>query len=307
MIVIEGAGSPAEINLKQNDIVNMGLAELVDAPVLLAGDIDRGGVFAQIVGTVMLLEEKERARIKGTVINKFRGDVKILEPGIRMLEERTKIPVCGVIPYIYADIDDEDSLSERFDRKEKAALLDIAVIRLPRISNFTDFAVLECREEVSLRYVSKAGDFGNPDLVILPGSKNTMEDLLWLRQSGLEGKELRHASSETIFSDKDAADHKMMVQICDQVTGESRWDGAQKKNVYGCYVHGIFDDREVADALIGALLKEKGYGEEAMHSMDYHAYKEKQYQILANAVRENMDMKKIYEIIEKGNAAECFI
>ena len=353
VIVIEGAGSPAEINLKQNDIVNMGLAELVDAPVLLAGDIDRGGVFAQIVGTVMLLEEKERARIKGTVINKFRGDVKILEPGIRMLEERTKIPVCGVMPYIYADIDDEDSLSERFDRKEKAALLDIAVIRLPRISNFTDFAVLECREEVSLRYVSKAGDFGNPDLVILPGSKNTMEDLLWLRQSGLEGKVLRHASSgkpvfgicggyqmlgeeirdpegverggtikamsgakldgyeihmgETIFSDKDAADHKMMVQICDQVTGESRWDGAQKKNVYGCYVHGIFDDREVADALIGALLEEKGYGEEAMHSMDYHAYKEKQYQILANAVRENMDMKKIYEIIEKGNAAECFI
>ena len=99
------------------------------------------------------------------------------------------------MPYIYADIDDEDSLSERFDRKEKAALLDIAVIRLPRISNFTDFAVLECREEVSLRYVSKAGDFGNPDLVILPGSKNTMEDLLWLRQSGLEGKVLRHASS----------------------------------------------------------------------------------------------------------------
>ena len=105
------------------------------------------------------------------MINKFRGDVKILEPGIRMLEERTKIPVCGVMPYIYADIDDEDSLSERFERKEKAALLDIAVIRLPRISNFTDFAVLECREEVSLRYVSKAGDFGNPDLVILPGSK----------------------------------------------------------------------------------------------------------------------------------------
>ena len=121
----------------------------------------------------------------------------------------------------------------------------------------------------------------------------------------LDGYEIH--MGETIFSDKDAADHKMMVQICDQVTGESRWDGAQKKNVYGCYVHGIFDDREVADALIGALLEEKGYGEEAMHSMDYHAYKEKQYQILANAVRENMDMKKIYEIIEKGNAAECFI
>ena len=151
----------------------MGLAELVDALVLLAGDIDRGGVFAQIVGTVMLLEEKERARIKGTVINKFRGDVKILEPGIRMLEERTKIPVCGVMPYIYADIDDEDSLSERFDRKEKAALLDIAVIRLPRISNFTDFAVLECREEVSLRYVSNTVTAGSSPIAFMVPPRST--------------------------------------------------------------------------------------------------------------------------------------
>ena len=117
IIVIEGAGSPAEINLKREDIVNMGMAEMVDAPVLLAGDIDRGGVFAQIVGTIELLEEQERRRIKGTIINKFRGDKEILRPGLDMLEEKTKIPVCGVVPYFHLDIDEEDSLSERFTHR----------------------------------------------------------------------------------------------------------------------------------------------------------------------------------------------
>ena len=136
MIVIEGAGSPAEINLKQDDIVNMGLAELVDAPVLLAGDIDRGGVFAQLIGTVMLLEEQERQRIRGLIINKFRGDVSILEPGLRMLEERAGIPVTGVVPYFHLDIDEEDSLTERFQKKDGAGLLEIAVIRLPRDLEF---------------------------------------------------------------------------------------------------------------------------------------------------------------------------
>ncbi len=215
IIVIEGAGSPAEINLKSEDIVNMGMAELVDAPVLLAGDIDRGGVFAQIVGTIELLEEKERARIKGTIINKFRGDKEILRPGLEMLEERTKIPVCGVVPYFYLDIDDEDSLSERFERKEKIGLVDIAVIRLPRISNFTDLMPLESMEEVNVRYVSSPGAFGNPDAVIIPGSKNTMEDLRWMRQSGLEGKILRHA-----------ADGKLVFGICGgyQMMGEEIQD-----------------------------------------------------------------------------------
>ena len=139
-IVLEGAGSPAEINLKKDDIVNMGMAKLADAPVLLVGDIDRGGVFAQIAGTVMLLEEDEKARIKGTIINKFRGDVSILEPGLRMLEEKTDIPVTGVVPYFYLDLDEEDSLTERFQKKEKPGLIDLAVIRFPRISNFTDLA-----------------------------------------------------------------------------------------------------------------------------------------------------------------------
>lgn len=140
IIVIEGAGSPAEINLRENDIVNMGLAKMVGAPVLLAGDIDRGGVFAQIVGTIELLEEEERKRVKGTIINKFRGDKDILEPGLKMLSERTGIPVCGVVPYFYLDIDEEDSLTERFGRKNGGGRIDVAVILLPRISNFTDFA-----------------------------------------------------------------------------------------------------------------------------------------------------------------------
>ena len=188
IIVIEGAGSPAEINLKAEDIVNMGLAKLVDAPVILAGDIDRGGVFAQLLGTILLLEEEEKARIKGLIINKFRGDKTILDPGIAMLEERGHIPVVGVTPYLPAEIEEEDSLTERFSGKragKNRATIEIAVILMPRISNFTDFMLLENRKEVSLRYVRRASDLGRPDMIILPGTKNTMGDLLWMRRSGL--------------------------------------------------------------------------------------------------------------------------
>ena len=185
-IVIEGAGSPAEINLKQDDIVNMGLAKLVDAPVLLVGDIDRGGVFAQLAGTVMLLEPKERARIQGMIINKFRGDQSILDPGVEMIQEITGIPVVGVVPYMQVDIEEEDSLTGRFAAENPAGLIDIAVIRLPRISNFTDFAVFEQMEQINLHYVTSAGQLGQPDMILLPGTKNTISDLKWLRQNGLE-------------------------------------------------------------------------------------------------------------------------
>ena len=175
-IVIEGAGSPAEINLKQDDIVNMGLAKLVDAPVLLVGDIDRGGVFAQLAGTVMLLEPKERARIQGMIINKFRGDQSILDPGVEMIQEITGIPVVGVVPYMQVDIEEEDSLTGRFAAENPAGLIDIAVIRLPRISNFTDFAVFEQMEQINLHYVTSAGQLGQPDMILLPGTKNTISD-----------------------------------------------------------------------------------------------------------------------------------
>ena len=206
IIVIEGAGSPAEINLKQDDIVNMGMAKMADAPVLLAGDIDRGGVFAQLYGTVALLEPEERARIKGLIVNKFRGDKTILEPGIRMLEELCGVPVAGVVPYMHVDIEDEDSLSERLlsaPRRGEAGeektppAVRIAVIRFPRLSNFTDFQVLSILDDVEVSYVSSVKELGEPDLAILPGTKNTMEDLLWLRQSGLEAAVLKLAGHQT--------------------------------------------------------------------------------------------------------------
>lgn len=193
IVVIEGAGSPAEINLKQNDIVNMGLAELVNAPVLLVGDINRGGVFAQLYGTVALLDPREQKRIRGLIINQFRGDEQILRPGLQMLEDRVKKPVWGVVPYTDVDLDDEDSVCERLSPHKAERPLDIAVIRLPRISNFTDFSPLEAHPMMSVRYVSAQHQLGTPDLVILPGTKSTLADLKWLRETGLETSILRLA------------------------------------------------------------------------------------------------------------------
>ena len=198
LIVIEGAGSPAEINLKQNDIVNMGLAKMVDAPVLLVGDIDRGGVFAQLLGTLMLLEEDEKSRVKGLIINKFRGDKSILDPGIEMLEEKGNVKVAGVVPYMNLALEDEDSLTERFDKKEEG-LIDIAVIRYPRISNFTDFNIFEQMPGVTVRYVTSISELHHPDIIFLPGSKNTMGDLKWMRQNGLEAAVKKFAVDIPVF------------------------------------------------------------------------------------------------------------
>lgn len=186
IIVIEGAGSPAEINLREHDIVNMGLAKMVNAPVLLAGDIDRGGVFAALYGTVKLLLPDEQRMIKGLIVNKFRGDVSILEPGLRMIEEKTGIPVTGVIPMGKIDLDDEDSLSDRLLQTAVGDGIDVAVIHLPHISNFTDFSAFERIDGVSLRYVPRAGQLGTPDLILIPGTKNTMDDMRWLIESGME-------------------------------------------------------------------------------------------------------------------------
>ena len=191
IIVIEGAGSPAEINLKENDIVNMGLAKMVDAPVLLVGDIDRGGVFASLYGTVKLLEPEEQVRIRGLIINKFRGDPAILALGVQMIEDLVNIPVVGVVPMEKIDIDDEDSLSEHLLAEEMTGGLDVVVIRLPHISNFTDFTVFERVEGVSLRYVDRVSKLGSPHLILIPGTKNTMADLRWMRNNGLEEKIIR--------------------------------------------------------------------------------------------------------------------
>ena len=197
ILVIEGAGSPAEINLREDDIVNMGLAELVNAPVLLAGDIDRGGVFAQLYGTVALLREEERRRVEGTVINKFRGDAQLLRPGLKQLEALTQVPVLGVVPYLRADIDDEDSLAPCLGKKHTARAIRIAVIRLPHISNFTDFAPLEEHPGIGTYYADRPDELGEPDMIILPGTKNTMADLGWLRDCGLAGAVVRRSSALT--------------------------------------------------------------------------------------------------------------
>ncbi|MBQ8987727.1 MAG: cobyric acid synthase [Lachnospiraceae bacterium] len=206
IIVIEGAGSPVEINLREGDFVNMGLAEMVDAPVLLAGNIDPGGVFAQLLGTIQLLRPEERARVKGLIINKFRGDVSLLQPGLDMFAEYCDIPFAGVVPWIRLDLDEEDSMSEKLAGRGAGAgadtSVDIAVIRLPYISNYTDFAPLERLPGVTVRYVAEASLLGQPDLIILPGTKNSIGDLRWLRESGMEARI------------RDAAGRSLLIGIC---------------------------------------------------------------------------------------------
>ncbi len=189
LVIIEGAGSPAEINLRESDIVNMAIARHADAPVLLVGDIDRGGVFASLVGTLILLEEEERRLVKGLVINKFRGDVNLFQSGLEMLEERAGVPVLGVVPYLPdLHIAEEDSvaLDDLSAMVKMDDVLDIAVIHLPRIANFDDFDALALEPGVQVRYVSAARELGRPDAVILPGTKHTVADLEWLRGRGLD-------------------------------------------------------------------------------------------------------------------------
>lgn len=378
IIVIEGAGSPAEINLKKDDIVNMGMAKLVDAPVLLVGDIDRGGVFAQLLGTLMLLEEEEKERVKGLIINKFRGDKTILDPGIEMLEERGNVKVTGVVPYMQLSIEDEDSLSAQLENKE-TGLIDLAVIRLPRISNFTDFNVFEQMPEVTVRYVTSVAELHHPDMICLPGSKNTMGDLKWMRQNGLEAAVKKAAEEIPVFgicggyqmlgksiADPDHVEEggqmrgmellptetilqksKKRCQIegvvdeldgifkeisgcrfsgyeihmgetfyveeiheTDSVLGknvkrsvirEYVVESKEYHNVYGSYVHGIFDQAKIANAMLDALAKKKGVVLQDGALLDYEAYKEKQYDKLADTLREYLNMEEIYGMLREAD------
>ena len=358
IVVIEGAGSPAEINLKADDIVNMGLAKLVDAPVLLAGDIDRGGVFAQLYGTVALLEPEERARIAGLVINKFRGDVDILRPGLAMLEEKTGLPVLGVVPYLHVEIEDEDSLSERLNVRDAVKPLDVAVIRLPHISNFTDFIPLEQHELLGVRYVQRARELGAPDLVILPGTKNTMEDLLWLRQSGLEAAVRKLAQAQTPVLGV-CGGYQMLGQTLDDPAGtesgkplslaglgllptrttfdaqkrrtqvravapgapfagarmtgyeihngrttvngepfcrlaDGTPEGCVCKNVFGTYLHGLFDSGELTQALVKLLCARKGISPRETRPASMAEYRQAQFDLLADGVRRALDMGAVY-------------
>ena len=188
LIVIEGAGSPAEVNLRENDIANMGTAHMADAPVLLVGDIDKGGVFASLVGTLELLDDRDKKRIKGFIINKFRGDLSLLKPGLDFLEEKTGLPVLGVIPYfkdIY--IQEEDSVNLEYGERQKAdgkGQVNIAVLYLPHISNFTDFDPFMAEEDIKLRYVRAGEKIGDAHIIIIPGSKNSISDLQYLKDNG---------------------------------------------------------------------------------------------------------------------------
>lgn len=208
VIVLEGAGSPAEINLKQHDIVNMRMAELADAMCLLVGDIDRGGVFASLLGTVELLEPEERARIGGFVVNKFRGDVSLLTSGIRMMEDRLAKPCLGVVPHLQnLMLDEEDSLGLPASDSLRDSLwastgnerpLRLAVIAFPSLSNFTDFDALYSEPSLVVRFCRNRTQLHGADVIILPGSKQTVEDLLWMRSEGLDAAVMEHAGDGLI-------------------------------------------------------------------------------------------------------------
>ena len=358
IIVIEGAGSPAEINLKATDIVNMGLAELVDAPVLLVGDIDRGGVFAQLYGTIALLEPQEQRRIKGTIVNKFRGDRAILQPGIDILEKICGVPVAGVIPYTHVDIDDEDSLSTRFHTGDGRKDIDIAVVKLPRISNFTDVSPLERFESVSVRYIERPDQLHQPDMILLPGTKSTIADLLWLRQSGLEAAICQQAARGCIVFGICGGYQMLGISIRDplgvEAAGVTEVKGmgllpmdtvfqgekvqqqtggvfgtisgplhslsgmaytgyeihmgrsgqqlpplVSRGNVYGSYIHGIFDGAGIAQAIIGDLAARKGIDPGTLTVFDPERYKQEQYDKLADAVRGGLDMDFVYRVLNR--------
>ena len=199
LIVIEGAGSPAEINLRENDIANMGLAEMVDAPVILIGDIDRGGVFASLVGTMELLTTSEKKRVKGFIINKFRGDFELLKPGLDFLENKTGLPVFGVVPYLKdINLPDEDGVVLESGQCSVASgqkKITIVVIKLPRISNFTDFDPFRFEPDVSIHYITEPAELDGADVVIIPGSKNTLEDMDWLWKTGIADKLIHYAEN----------------------------------------------------------------------------------------------------------------
>ena len=376
-IVIEGAGSPAEINLKANDIVNMRVAKYLQAPVLLIADIDRGGALASLVGTLELLDEEERALVKGLVINKFRGDVTLLTPAIDFLEEKTGKPVLGVVPHIdQMGIDDEDSVS--LEEKQAAPTegdIRIAVIQTPKISNFTDFDALAHEKDVALYYVKSVEDLGEPDVIMLPGSKNTTEDMLYLRKSGLGEKILAHAKAgkavigicggyqmlgevirdpqhtesqndevaglgllgmETVF-----ASEKLTSQVVAQCQdlhfmgqsisadnlqgyeihmGHTAFTGEADKhpftvcqrrgkacasqegtantagNVFGTYIHGVFDNDVFRRSVLNAIRHSKGL-EALANTRNVMAEKQQAYEHLADVVENALDMEKLYQIM----------
>ena len=361
VILVEGAGSPVELNLKKDDIVNMGLAEMIDAPVLLVGDIDRGGIFAQLLGTLDLLEPDERDRVKGLLVNKFRGDRTLFADGVRILEERSGIRVDGVIPYLSLRLDDEDSLSERFENT-RVGSFDIAVIRFPHISNFTDLNMFDQLPEVSVRYVSSPEDMKDPDLIVLPGSKNTIDDLKWLKEQALADRILEEEKKGRVIfgicggyqmlgrrildpshAEAGGEEEGLGLLPVDTILGEEKirrayegtivhaegilrslegltaegyeihmgqttpyeeaaeftsgGTGYCRRNICGCYIHGIFDKKEIAEALIRAIAKERNKVIRTEDLQDYAVYRETCYDRLAGHLRQCLDLDHIRGIM----------
>lgn len=378
-IIMEGAGSPTEINLREDDIVNMGMAEIADAPVILIGDIDKGGVFAFLAGTMMLMTDEDRTRVKGVIINKFRGDIKILENGLTMLEDIIKVPVLGVVPYMNVDIEDEDSVSERLTKVVNSGAVDVVIIRLPHLSNYTDYNVFSLEKSITMRYVSSVNDMGNPDLIIIPGSKNTIEDLLYLKSIGMDEYIIRHARSgkavigvcggyqmlaNSLHDPHHSESHlesisglglldmkvtfqneKTTTQAIAEISGEhtgllSGLDGCQfsgyeihmgineysddvvpcininkrngqsadildgirniKGNVFGTYIHGVFDNGGLLRGIINNIRLSKGMTTDDSSQLTYAEYKEQEYNRLADIVRNSIDMDKVYQILHDG-------
>ena len=310
VLVIEGAGSPAEINLRDDDIVNMGLAELVNAPVLLVGDIDRGGVFAQLYGTVALLRPEEWRRVEGTVINKFRGDIGLLRPGLKQLEELTEVPVLGVVPYLKTDIDDEDSLAPRLDRVQARRALELAWLRESSLAD----AIVD------------AAGRGTPVFGVCGGYQmlgRTLSDPLGTEQKG-ELSGLGLLPVDTVFTGEKTRTRRHAVCTCEPFAGaalagyeihmgqtvtngavpfcrfaDGGTDGAVCGSVFGTYLHGLFDSGELVEKLALFLAARKGIEIPHVQLESRAAYRQRQYDLLADAVREALNMKRIYEIMEE--------
>lgn len=371
VIVIEGAGSPAEINLNQDDFVNMGLAHMVDAPVILVGDIDRGGIFATLYGTINILPQEDKIRVKGVIINKFRGDMALLQDGLRQLEELISRPVLGVVPFLKLDIEEEDSQGLLSSPVGENTLIEIAVIQYPRMSNFTDFEPLSFYSWISLRYITQKEDLTKVDCILLPGSKNTIADLKWLREQKLD-IELKKAKEKDVPIMGICGGYQMMGRVVvdefqmeeggeveglcwfpfftkmsnkktrTQVKGtvlphkglfsplahatftgyeihvgesvsevpfhfsqlevgekQTKNDGLVQEGLLGTYVHGIFEEGDFCRQFLEILLKKKGILDKKVECNPYSHYKNQQYDQLAEALREALDMEYIYKLLEE--------
>ncbi|ECW8786941.1 cobyric acid synthase [Salmonella enterica] len=339
VIVLEGAGSPAEINLRDRDIVNMGMAEMAQCPVILVADIDRGGVFAAIYGTLALLHKQERDRVKGVIINKFRGDVALLYSGIEQIESLTGVPVLGVMPWLDVDLEDEDGVALQNDKYRGNAPRDItiAIVQLPHISNFTDFNALAAQPDVRIRYIRRPEALTDADLVILPGSKNTLSDTIvdevesglgtqpglgllntitrfaqdktttqvnatmsgelpgWLAAAaGLPVRGYEIHMGETVLQEGCCTAMTLQKNGCSVADGAVTADGL----AFGTYLHGLFDSDAFTRAVVNGLRARKGLAPWET-TFCYAEHKARQFDLLAEAMRQHIDIDEIYNIMQQ--------